>query len=90
MFSAGSDGHAAWLEFPRLPHTPRTDAARVSCGAVSLRGSSPTLRQAGDELVAGLERLLGMTVSRGPSGADDDAGIGIGTTADPELAKLLA
>jgi alpha-glucuronidase len=90
MFPAGSDGHAAWLEFPRLPHTPRTDAARASCGAVSLRGSSPTLRQAGDELVAGLERLLGVSVSRDPSGAGDHAGIVIGTTADPELAELLA
>ena len=87
--SAGSDGHAAWLEYPPLARSPQTGAARALACRVSLYGASPVVCQAGEERVAGLERLLGMAVGRVRGGPIADAGILIGTVAVSELAALV-
>jgi alpha-glucuronidase len=90
MIGAGSDGHAAWLEYPPLGSSALTDTARALGGKLALHGASPTLRQAADELAAGLERLLGMAVAVGPARPVGDAGIVMGTIAEPELAALVS
>jgi alpha-glucuronidase len=90
MIAGASDGHPAWLEYPPLTRSPQTDAACALGRQVSLYGASPSLRQAGDELVAGMERLLGMAVELVRGGPVAGAGILIGTVAVPELAALVA
>jgi alpha-glucuronidase len=90
MIAAGSDGHAAWLEYPPLTRSPQADVARALGCQVSQHGASPTLRQAGDELVAGIEGLLGVAVGLVCGGPVADAGILMGTAAVPELAALVS
>lgn len=88
--AAGSDGYPAWLEYHELARSSHTDAARALGCRLALHGASPTLRQAGDELVAGLERLLGIAVAAVHGGPVGDAGIVMGTVAVPELAALAS
>jgi alpha-glucuronidase len=90
MIGADSDSHAAWLEYPPLTRSPQTDAARAIGCQVALLGASPTLLQAGNELVAGIERLLGVPSRLVCGGPVADAGILMGTIAVPELAALVS
>jgi alpha-glucuronidase len=90
MIAAGSDGHAAWLQYPQLAPSSRTDAARALCCRLALHGASPTLHQACDELVAGIEGLLGVAVAVVHGGRLGDPGIVMGTVAVPELAALVS
>lgn len=76
------DAYAAWLGWPPLPPGPYRDRIRAACPRVTVLGGSPTLREAGRELGAGLESLLGRAISVGCGGEVGGAGVWVGTNAD--------
>jgi alpha-glucuronidase len=89
MTAPAVDPHAAWLGYPALaPSAPR-ERVRAACTRVTVLGPSPTLREAGRELVTGLESLLGGAVALA-HGGDLGGGVRVGTAAVPELAALAA
>lgn len=82
-------GYDCWLRYARLPASQVADAYREVAARLVLRGHSPQLLAARDELVRGLGGLLAVTPVHGadppPSGH-----LVVGTTADPDLAHAVA
>ncbi len=79
MTAPAVDAHAAWLGCMALPPSARRDAVRGACARVTVLGCSPTLRESGRELQAGLERLLGGAVALSHGGGLSGPGIWVGT-----------
>jgi alpha-glucuronidase len=88
MTAPAVEGYTAWLGWPALPGGARRDALLAACRRVTVLGASPTLREAGRELAAGLGGLLGGGISLSQGGDPTAGGVWLGTTATSALAQF--
>ena len=82
------DGYELWLRYRLVDDAARLREYRASITALVVRGSSPTLRAARDELTRGLPGLLGAAVPLAGS-VSRDGTLLLGTSAGaPDIAAL--
>jgi alpha-glucuronidase len=82
-------GYECWLRYERLPGSQQPAGFRDLAGHVVVRGHSPLLLTARDELVSGLGGLLGVTPV--PAASPPPAGsLVLGSADDPEIAHALS
>ncbi len=80
--SAVEDGYDLWMRYRPLPRSARLDEYRAAITGIAVPGaaSSPTLRAAREELVAGLTGLLGHQIASNATMADGSVVVGTPTT----------
>lgn len=90
MPTSNDSGYDCWLGFPPLPASSLLDDWRQLCSRVVLRGWSPTLQLAGEELSRGSSSLLGTPVALQAGGGGAGPSVVLGTADDPELEGAIA
>jgi alpha-glucuronidase len=82
------DGYDLWLRYPRVDDARLLTEYRGAAGRLVVRGDSPTLRAAREELVRGLTGLLGAAPATGDA-VTGDGTLLVGTpTSSREIAAL--
>jgi alpha-glucuronidase len=65
--AAAEDGHAAWLRYAPLEAAARARAASLVPDRIVIRGDSPQILRARDELIRGIRGMVGREVRAGQS-----------------------